>query len=534
MKPIEKQSAAERKQTLEELLTKVVFPQRLRLLRARDHTWQSAYVDDGYLAELIAAIVVGVPGTRRRGVTRSFGDLADGTEVKKGYRADPNIDFLISAEKFGNELLIADVPPELLLAAIQGQLNANSCSVQLVESSTNQIFGSTLCKTVGKNAFIFDRAADEGRLRLARNSAIPDGSNLFCVRQERGHINFGNKTRSQVDQILASRPVLVFYQHDLVGSFSIAVVQIEMTPGQRNEYLNNIFQNSNQKKQLQPYLFADNNRTALYSDGPYSVAGSLNGTLLAYAVESRGGVNISHWFPHNAPLVRDCAGLLTEKVPRDNRPNFRHDRLELDWTDVHQRRRFAHDFFTDAIAGYSRTLQPFCEACSVTRNIGLGNVSQHLASAVTGLRGTRSGARGGDLVEIDGTTYSDVKLATGQRGDTMGTEDMPRLTLGWDHQKMIAWKRMIPVRAVELPTPNGPRWQVLVHAPTESCMSDFGRQVKEYFAGRVNNGSGGLQYHTSVFPHHSYGTADRTLCFECIGHFTEGAESLFPTAMPEW
>ena len=78
------------------LMNDVVLPQRRRLLQFRDLSWQSAYVDDdGYLAELIASIVTGIPGRSRHGVSRSSGDLADETEVKKGYRLDPNIDFLL-------------------------------------------------------------------------------------------------------------------------------------------------------------------------------------------------------------------------------------------------------------------------------------------------------------------------------------------------------------------------------------------------------------------------------------------------------
>jgi hypothetical protein len=83
-------SSNERRTLLKSFLDEVFVPQRQRLLAYREPTNQSAQVDsDGYLAQMIAAIVLGVSGNFRRGKTGMHpGDLSDGTEIKSAYRAE--------------------------------------------------------------------------------------------------------------------------------------------------------------------------------------------------------------------------------------------------------------------------------------------------------------------------------------------------------------------------------------------------------------------------------------------------------------
>jgi hypothetical protein len=78
----------DRKIILKDLFNKVIFPQRHNLIKVRKITNQSAQVDsDGYIAQLIASIVLGIKGTGRHGKSgKHKGDLADGTEVKSSYR----------------------------------------------------------------------------------------------------------------------------------------------------------------------------------------------------------------------------------------------------------------------------------------------------------------------------------------------------------------------------------------------------------------------------------------------------------------
>lgn len=538
---VDEQSASQRRENLVRLMNDVILPQRTRLLQARDHTWQSAYVDDdGYLAELIASFVTGVPLTRRRGVSRSTGDLSDGTEVKKGYRVDPNVDFMLTGRtrRAGSawEIELDTLPPELRLPDILRQLNKNACSVQVIRPSPTGLLGEQLWRTRGKDSLCAAPAGGHPFLRLtAGQGGVPPACDVtVCVRQERGHINFSDKTRAQLDSILQSKPVLVFYQHDVRGRFSIAVVQVKLSPREIEDYLNEVYVSGRARAQIQPYLFPDNIREALYSDSNHSVRDGLRGRLLAYGVQASSGFEFLHWSPEDPPLVSEMESLLIDRAPPESCPAFRHANMSLDWDSVTDRRDFAAEFFDRSVVGYNRALQGYCEMASSTRNIGFGNLSQHLAGICTGLRGTRSGARGKDLVEPDMSTPSEIKLATGQRGDAMGTEDMPRLTLGWDDEKMLQWKRLIAVRLVELDRGCGPHWHAMVHAPTQTMMQRFRRQVAEYFTDRVNNGSGGLQYHAREYPHHEYGTHQHLLRFECVGEFEEGQPAKFPKPMPNW
>lgn len=539
VKPVDKQTSMERRDNFRSLMDVAVLPQRRRLLSARDHTWQSAYVDDdGYLAELIASLVVGNLCTGRKGVSKTTGDLTDGTEVKKGYRVDPNIDFVLEGivrrARKAWTLEIANLPNELLLGDILSQLNSNACSVQLIKNHGSLELGVDLWRTISKNALT--RKGTGGVIRFSGDAhpSVEGQSIRVCIRQERGHINFGKTSRAKLDQIIKSKPILVFYQHDIRGRFSVAVCRIEMTATERNTYLSTLFRTGDKSRQIQPYLFPDNRRDVLYLNSEHSVADGLRGRLLAYGADSSKGFEILHWNVTNPPLVKSVKDIVTAVAKAADCPPFRHSNYALNWDDPSARQKFADRFFRECIVGYSRALEPYCRMTESTRNVGLGNLAQHLASICTGLKGTRSGARGADLIEPDGVTPSEIKLATGQRGDSMGTEDMPRLTLGWDRDKMMTWKRLIAVRMVELESNGEPRWNAIVHAPNESTMKLFRKQVDDYFEGRVNNGSGGLQYHTTEYPHHSYGTRDHKLEFVPVAVFREGDESTFPISVPEW
>ena len=87
---IDKMSSDERKELLRNFYEKVVLPQRIRLVHFRGITNQTAQVDsDGYIAQLVASIVTGIPGTNRHGKSINLkGDLSDGTEVKSTYRTE--------------------------------------------------------------------------------------------------------------------------------------------------------------------------------------------------------------------------------------------------------------------------------------------------------------------------------------------------------------------------------------------------------------------------------------------------------------
>lgn len=530
---VAKMSERERKNLLERFFAEIVMPQRLGLLRSRERSQQSAFVDsDGYIAEMIAAMVLGVPGVSRRGVTRTSGDLLDETEVKKGFRADPNVDFVVSgrlsADRYAIEL--DHVPEPLLLVDIQNQMNSNACSVQKIEKINGRRIGRDLLVTRSRDSLTVDHEFRTAVVKL--KSRVPaDVLDIgkqceFCIRQERGHINFGNKTRDQLRNVIKSRPVMVFYGHHLKGGLQIVVVRAALSGKSIDSYLSRIYGHGQPslRRQVQPYLYPDNVRDSLYNSDVHSVVNGLESRLLMVANEHVSGLKIEYWDPEGQFSVAERTTSVLATVSDSDAPDlapylcFRENDLKMSTEKV------ASWFFDEHVAGFYRSMEKFCAITSTTRNIGFGNLAQHLVSHVAEITGTRSGARGADLIESDGTP-SEVKVATGEReGDAMGTEDMPRLTLGWDEEKMLRWKRLFAVRIVD----QGLGLRVLVHGPTAETMKKFRNQVRTYFKGRINNGSGGLQYHASErFPHDVYGPRDRQLHFEQLAAFWEGKKAFF-------
>lgn len=535
---IEEKSSNVRKEILQKLLDEVLFPQRLRLLNSRDFTWQSAFFDsDGYVAEMISAIVLGVPGLSRRGVTRSFGDLKDETEVKKGFRADPNIDFFLTGfvSQNGKAIKVVKIPEALKVPEVYNQMNANACSVQLLIEHKNSILGLDLYSTPSKDCFSL---TNDGTATIKLKNQIFDrglwGNSVnFCVRQERGHINFGNKSRGQLQEMLVRKPVMVFYGHNLNGGLQIVGVRSGLENKAIEKYLDRIFEGSKKetKKQVQPYLYPDNVRDSLYESELHSVATAMQAKLLLVVNEKYNGIAIDYWDPNGNQSVLNTSEVLFTRHSTNDAPDmgiYLRKNQNLKDLSIHERTDW---FFQECMADFYRKLAPYCDLTSTTRNIGFGNLAQHLISHTSGIRGTRSGARGADLLEPDGQP-SEIKLATGEKeGDFMGTEDMPRLTLGWDIKKMKSWKRLFAVRIVD----QGEGLRALAHAPTEETMEKFREQAENYFEGRVNNGSGGLQYHAvDLFPHDNYGTRERSLSFVRVADLWEGKESKFPFEVPQF
>jgi hypothetical protein len=536
-------SSSERCDRLVQLLDCVVLPQRQRLLQYRDHSWQSAHVDsDGSLGELIAAYVTGVPGRSLKGKSGDSNDLIDGTEVKSSYRLDPNIDFVfegrlatVPRKTRGRERIIelTGLPKELSREQILHQINANASSVQLLAANdpATHPLGPELGRTASKDAFV---AGDPPHLRLTSKADLrhlPDGTAATaCVRQERAHINFGDKTRTQLDLMFKSRPpVLVFYTFDRMGRPLFSVVRVGLDARQRKVYLDRVFARSTRARQVQPYLFPDNVRDRLYVSSNHSVADALKGRLLCVVVGTSAGARVLHWEPDDPPRVAERADLLTEVVPRSHGAAFSHSPISLNLDSERGRRRATRDFYSSSVKGWFDAIREYCVETNVTTNIGLGNLAQHLVSLRTGVRGSRSGARGADLVEEDGAV-SEVKLATGDPTERtfMDSSDTPRLNLQANKASMERWKRLFPVRIVAMED----GVNVLLHAPTEAAMTEFRRQMRSYF--RAHRSSTNLQYHAhAAFSHDRYGPEGRHLQFVRVAWLKPSGRHEFHD-VPSW
>ena len=148
--------------------------------------------------------------------------------------------------------------------------NKNSCSIQKIEfaQGKNELVSTSLTKTRTKCAFTLV-GPDSSKLRteLGQSPKLKLGAEYrngdsVVIRQERGHINFGKKSRGQLETILIGNPVLVHTHHDAYGRATIAVFRLVMSAAEIKSYLDSLYSKAG-RKQAQPYLFNDSERTSL-------------------------------------------------------------------------------------------------------------------------------------------------------------------------------------------------------------------------------------------------------------------------------
>lgn len=372
-----------RKEYLADFLREVFIPHRAKLIAYSNVTAQSAQVDsDGYIAQMIASIVLGVPGNFRRGKSGGFdGDLADGTEVKSAYRIE--------------------------------QLNS----------------------------------------------------------KEDSHVNFGQITREKMKSFMdRDRAIIVHTSYSADGTPRIEVLLLPLRSDKFKSAVAAFHERSAEKKpQLQPRLYPDGKRDVLQEKKGHFL--DLGARLLARASLYGNEVVIDKWEPVLGLDLRECLDPLPGVFSHAGKYEIMNPTS-------------ADEFFRTVMIDYLDSIQPFAEFTGSTRNIGFGNLSQHLVSIVTGTKGTGSGARGFDLVDT-----SEIKLAMGVKGDILGTEDFPRLNLGNNVEKMLSWKYLYPVRIIA--DGHGLRVKVFRADPYL-----FRSQVLDYFGeDSMFRHSANLQYH---------------------------------------
>ena len=178
---------------------------RAILVKSSRKVLQSAIVDDdGYFGELIAAICIGVTGRGVHGVDDEFGgDLSDGTEVKKAYRLDPNVDVILENIVIAEDRnsFTSDMPTRRDLLLSMG--NKNSCSIQKIElaQGKNELVSTSLTKTRTKCEFTLV-GPDSSKLRteIGKSPKLKLGAEYrngdSVVIRQNGHINFGKNPES--------------------------------------------------------------------------------------------------------------------------------------------------------------------------------------------------------------------------------------------------------------------------------------------------------------------------------------------------
>ena len=564
---------SEHRQRLFQEVGQILMDQRMRLLQFREVTSQSATIDsDSVISELLAAIVIGNPGSCRKGkdggvdliARNGDDDLIDENrpteQVKKGYRLDPMIDFRMSGtiSDGGKKIELNDGFPEGFnprLAAVLCEHGSNIQPLKIVEDRL--IADEMLWRLAGK-ALEYDVDNNIWKLCLGQGHRVSepyeDGHHIrFDLKQERGKLNFGVKTVHQLRALLNSQPAIVHYHHDRRGRPVIAIFILRPSEQEIEEYINAVAgfgkcsntecdyrQQGYDRKtvncpgcnrvntvEVQPYLYSpvDSARDELKSD--YR---DLGAHLVAHGHLGRGGFEVDLFQPtEGLSLEEGGAGenMLLRMATVEQCPNLFIPPLgEGECT--------PENFVAQCIHGFYRDILPYLDCANMTRNLMGGTLAEHLQTLVYGGIGTRSGSNGPDIVEggmpefeplqlmrraaIDNLLQvSEVKLATGHAGDSMGVEDgSTRLNLGSKHNEMCAWENLLPVRIVHEEIDGREFFRVACFAPAEGQMQQFREDVAQYFDVEHPTSSN-MQYHAGGFDRDWFGNENHRL--NCVRTF---------------
>jgi hypothetical protein len=522
-------------------LMEEVIAQYRRLCAYREMTAISAGSNLDHIAEVIASLLTGVPGRGRKGKTETglTGDLSDGTEVKEANQITGQIDFIVdgrvrlqegSDSKYVLELTspLSEHPvgcPQLVqFSRLRRAFNNQGCLIQMLdEVDENLIASDLLLKTRGKSPLSYDEQNGAIQIKLSDSSrlqSITEQTLKWWIRRERSWFQFGKKTESEWREFFKLNIIGIHFHYDILGRFSVAAFRFNITKKMQDEYFkrtkekwdtewrnlekrhgmtkSELLQSPNKdhhaKLYIQPVLFRENERLKIVrseGDGLHSFGAKL---IFVGCETADHKFKIRYWNPHLGLSVKRKRA---EKLlcgpfgKKSEQPNVNwslsdHGLPGWPWPNAETREQFANQFFEESICGYLRKIIPYCKLTNHSFNIKFDETGEHLAAIVYGIRGTRTGARGGDLIENDGTE-SDVKVAAGFKGDALGTEDTPRYNLkelgpqrSRIRAKVMRWRRWIPIRILAIEGDNDWKLTASVQALNSEHMRQFHRILSGY------------------------------------------------------
>ena len=203
------------------------------------------------------------------------------------------------------------------------------------------------------------------------------------------------------------------------------------------------------------------------------------------------------YFNPNGKPFEECVEDFTTFAHADSCPNinFEADKNMIElrnrgWNNLEVRKKWATVIFQKS-AVYLKKMVSYCDLTGSPRNIQIfSELSEHLSSLISGMKGTRSGSKGADLVEPGPLLIpSEVKSCVGRKGDFFGREDKSVYDLiNFDHHekgterrlakedKLYSWRRLFFVR-----------WQYeqnnllcAIHTLDEAGIGSFHRHIASY------------------------------------------------------
>jgi len=318
------------------------------------------------------------------------------------------------------------------------------------------------------------------------------GSFWFMFRQERGHFNLSKVNRETLRRMLNNRIILVSHHFDRLGRVCCSVLSFEnLDEEQIDTIIDEQFSGRRSDAELQPnwYLFNDNTRHKLYR-GANSLR-DRGARLLAHAVQQPSGFVTTYWNPDNPELI--SSEEVEEKLVGldENLAEMPAEPEGFDLEDYYAnetgRREQALRLFTEGFVNFYRAMRVHTDANQMGGNIGFDHLIEHMVMLWFGLRGTRSGARGVDVYEPDGEP-SEVKSATGQQGDFMGSADNTKpFKAGSNVTKIQSWRRLFFNRLVDVRESleeGGERGNLhlVMWAPTQRSMEQLHQNTVSFFS----------------------------------------------------
>lgn len=353
------------------------------------------------------------------------------------------------------------------------QVDSDGYIAQLVSSIVTGIPGtSRKGKTVKGAGDLSDGTEVKSSYRIEQKGAKEDG-----------HINFGSMTKEKMLEFLShKRCIVVHTSYDVLGRMKTEVLDIDLMSKKVQGLFEAFYLRSKMKKpQFQPRLYPDGKRDIIYA-GPQSFK-SLDARVLARVVETAEGALVDIWSPEEGSELKE---LLKISDPKSIQKMKMIVAKSLNEMNESKRKEFALKFFIDCFVAYRKSYLNFCKITNTTQNLGIANLSQHMVSIVTGLKGMDSNARGSDL-----ENGSEIKQAMGSPNDSLGSEDWPRLNLGKNIKRLLGWTDLYAVR---IECKNNHFMMKVLKADLEN----FRKQVNNYFGDRsLYSKSENMQFHVS-------------------------------------
>ena len=312
----------------------------------------------------------------------------------------------------------------------------------------------------------------------------------FLYRQERGHFNLSSKNRDELRLMLKGDIIFVSHHYDRLGRICFSVLAFQdLSPQQIDIIIDEQFEGRGQDEKLQPnwYLFDDNVRDALYTDA--NSLGDRGAVLLAHAVQQNDRYEVTYWEPNNPGQLSDSAvkeiliGLDASLDEVQAQPD---DLLFNNYqTNDVERRELTLRFFREGIVDFYRNMRNYTEPYGMGANIGFDHLIEHIILLWFGLRGCRSGARGVDVYELDGSP-SEIKSSVGIHAeDYMGTATTATkpFKLQDNITKMQSWRRLFVGRVVDFIEGAGGNFHLVIWASNQNSITQLHDNIHQYFSG---------------------------------------------------